>query len=326
MIDGQRLSITTGSLDRLKPLKRSLSTWISSQIPDEILIVDWGNEIPLQESLKEFNDPRIIIAKAEDQRHWHNSKCHNLELQLASGERLLRLDNDCLLKPSFFEKHNLKKGCFFAGNWQTVPTKEDDKRNLTGTLYVHTTDALAVNGYNERLMHYGCEDDDLYDRLTAHGLIRHDIDLSTVEHIPHPDQQRYERLKISPKLPHPMSSTPRDVQNKIANNVRCSLTRMSRIIAANSPWTSKDHMTEWIIERDSPNRLNCKELSKNDTDQIVTYVEEITETKTEVSAPAKTVFNPKTEPPATTQLAGPHGIVVANQSFGRGLPTNVLIK
>ena len=85
MIDGQRLSIATGSLNRLEHLKQSLSTWLIAPEPDEIVVVDWGNEIPLQESLREFNDSRIVIARAEGQRHWQMSKVNNLELLLASA-------------------------------------------------------------------------------------------------------------------------------------------------------------------------------------------------------------------------------------------------
>ena len=261
MIDNQQLSITTGSLDRLEPLRRSLATWLDSPAPDEIVIVDWGNEIPLQESLREFSDPRIIIARAEDQVYWQNSKCHNLELQLASNPLLLRLDNDCLLKPAFFEQHMLQEGCFFAGNWRPVPT--EDKRNLSGTLYIHTAEVLAIHGYNERLIHYGYEDDDLYDRLVAKGLKRHDVNLSTLEHIPHPDQQRYARLKIAPQLSPLRAKTSEQTPDEIASAVRQELVQMSEEIAINSPWTSMDHMTRWQIEETSPNRLRCREIPKD---------------------------------------------------------------
>ena len=256
MIDGQRLSITTGSLDRLEHLRRSLPTWLASPVPDEIVVVDWGNKIPLQESLRDFDDPRLVIARTE-QEHWQNSKCHNLELQLASCPRILRLDNDCLLKPNFFERHPLRESCFFAGNWQPIPT--EDSRNLAGTLYIHTADVLAINGYNERLVYYGNEDDDLYDRLIAGGLRRLDIDLTTLEHIPHSDQQRYARLKIDPELQRQTSNPQSQTRDEIASAIKYNLIQMSRTIALNSPWTSKDHMTWWQIEETSPNHLICKE-------------------------------------------------------------------
>jgi hypothetical protein len=285
MINNQRLSITTGSLDRLEPLKRSLATWLDSPVPDEIVIVDWGNEIPLQESLEEFKDPRIIIARAEDQRYWQNSKCHNLELQLASGEQLLRLDNDYLLKPTFFERHMLKKGCFFCGNWKTVPIEMDDKRNLAGALYAYKSDVLAINGYNERLIHYGCDDDDLYDRLTGRGLKRQDMDLSTLDHIPHPDYRRYARLEIAPRLPRPMASTPSQVRNKIDSRIKYNLTQMSKAIASCSPWTTNDHMTIWQIEKTSPRCLWCKEIAKDEIRGSLDYIEAIPEHEMGISMP-----------------------------------------
>ena len=87
MINGQRLTLTTGSLDRLEHLRKSLATWLAHPEPDEIVIVDWDNEVPLLRSLSDFTDPRIIVARAEGQKYWHNSKCHNLELQLATGSK-----------------------------------------------------------------------------------------------------------------------------------------------------------------------------------------------------------------------------------------------
>ena len=195
MVNGQRLTLTTGSLDRLEHLQRSLATWLKHLELDEVIVVDWGNEVPLLQCLNTFTDPRVVVARAEGQEHWHNSKCHNLELQLASGEQVLRLDSDYLLGPNFFRRHELRSGCFFAGNWQQVAAS-DDKRHLSGAVYAYKSDLLAVNGYNERLRHYGREDDDLYDRLVARGLKRVDLDLSTLDHIPHSHVQRYEHLKI----------------------------------------------------------------------------------------------------------------------------------
>ena len=277
MIDGQRLSINTGSLDRLEPLKRSLATWLASPVPDEIVIVDWGNKIPLQESLSGFDDPRIIIARAENQRYWRNSKCHNLALQLTSGERLLRLDNDYLLKPTFFERHVLKDGCFFCGNWKNIPIEMDDKRNLAGAIYARVDDVLAVNGYNERLIHYGCEDDDLYDRLAARGVMRYDIDLSTMDHIPHPDHQRYEKLEIAPRLPHPIDNTPSQIQSRIASRIKYNLTQMSRAISSTAPWSAEDRMTHWQVEETSTRRLLCREITKPSVNTQLTYTEAIPE-------------------------------------------------
>ena len=273
MIDGQRLSIATGSLNRLEHLKQSLSTWLIAPEPDEIVVVDWGNEIPLQESLREFNDSRIVIARAEGQRHWQMPKVNNLELLLASGERLLRTDNDCLLGTSFFEKHALDDGCFFAGNWKTVQNKEADKSNLAGTIYIHTADALSVNGYNERLIHYGHDDDDLYERLVRKGLKRLDIDLSTLEHLPHSDQQRYERLKIASRVPHPHEKSPKAIHDKIAGQVKHNLIQMNKSIAKSQPWTSRDSMTKWKIERISPNYIVCHEIPGNETNESLAYVD-----------------------------------------------------
>ena len=238
MINNRRVSIATGSLNRLEALRQSLSTWLRTTEPDEIVIVDWNNPIPLQESLKDFDDSRIKISRVIDQSYWQWSKCHNLELQLVSGDILLRLDNDCLLGKDFFDRHPLDPGVFYAGYWDRVPADSHDKIHLAGTVYAYRADLLAINGYNERLVHYGYDDDDLYDRLVKSGLRRLDVDLSTLDHIAHSDQDRLKNIRISPSLSRVTDGM--DVATR-----RLRLTMMNMDSAKRKPWSSRDKMTTW---------------------------------------------------------------------------------
>ena len=114
---------------------------------------------------------------------------------------------------------------------------------LTGTLLVEPRHLLAVNGYNERLIYYGKEDDDLYDRLVASGLRWRDMDLNTIEHIPHSDCLRCTNLNI-----------PTDVKMLIdlrvgACNVKRALTTFSNHILKAQPWTIGDRMTNWDVRQ-----------------------------------------------------------------------------
>lgn len=187
-------------MNRSEFLSRALLTWTALREVDEIVIVDWSSDPPVADQLADvlslWHDPRVKIVRVTDQQHWLHSACHNLEWKIASGHWLLRLDSDNLLHPTFLEHHPLRPNTFWTGNWRTVPPDQDDKRNLTGILLAPRSALAAVNGYNERLVNYGHEDDDLYERLKTAGLEKLDVDLALADHIPHPDRKRYENLAI----------------------------------------------------------------------------------------------------------------------------------
>jgi len=256
MIGELKVVLTTGSMNRLSSLRQSLATWLGLVEVDMILIVDWGSDEPLREALREIRDPRLKILRVIGEKYWCNSRCHNLELRMASNAGLVfRVDNDNLVRRDFFRRHPIDPRGFYAVNWRTVPLEVDDKRNLAGTLLIEPKYLWAVNGYNERLIHYGKEDDDLYDRLTALGLRWHDIELETLEHIPHEDRLRYENLKIAPDVKKLIDPTVYGMDEKGA------LTGLSAYIAKTQPWTIADRMTNWNVTRLDDNYWTCYDLS-----------------------------------------------------------------
>lgn len=243
MINGRRVILTTGSMNRLAPLRLSLQTWLALEEVDIFIIVDWGSDEPLHETLSDVKDPRLLIVRVEDEKFWCNSKCHNLEFRLASNAGILfRTDNDILVQKNFFSKHPLDHRSFYAGNWRTVPKKMDDKRSLTGTLLIDPKYLWVVNGYNERLRLYGAEDDELYVRLAGTGLQRKNLDLETLDHIPHDDQSRYANLPIA---------NPDEIH-------RSDLIAWSEKTTKEQPWTIFDRMTGWSVIRKDTNYWICR--------------------------------------------------------------------
>ena len=238
-------------MNRLPSLQRALRTWLELTEVDKIIIVDWNSDVPLNETLRSVKDPRLHIIKVLGERHWCNSKCHNLEFRLAGNNDLLfRVDSDVLVRKDFFSKHHYDPQGFHSINWRTVIPQVDDKRHLAGTLLIETKHLWTINGYNERLIHYGKEDDDIHNRLLAAGLKWNEIDLDTLDHIPHNDIQRYEHLQIAPLVD-------RLIELKYGPNETSALTRLSNNIMIEQPWTPRDRMTDWIISWETEHYGTC---------------------------------------------------------------------
>jgi hypothetical protein len=234
MINGRKITITTGSKNRLDHLRQALSTWLTLTEVDSIIIVDWESTIPLHDALADFQDPRLHIVRALNQPFWCNAKCHNLELQLVGNTGLLlRLDNDTLVHKNFFTHHPFLENSFYAVSW---PHVLGDKKNLAGTLFIEAAHLSKINGYNERLIHYGCEDDDLYTRLNMAGFTWRMCNIDVLEHIPHDDISRLEHLQIT-----------NDPSISKSHINRAQLTALSQNLALNQPWTCTDRRTLWRV-------------------------------------------------------------------------------
>jgi hypothetical protein len=269
MIDGHTVTIATGSMNRLDHLCKALPTWLARPEADEILIVDWGSEPLLAESLMSFQDRRLRIARVSNCRYWENARCHNLEFRLARGDLLLRLDNDHLLHDDFFAQHPMAPGSFYAGNWRKVPFSESEKRNLSGILWTWREALRTVNGYNERLVHFGVEDDDLYERLAASGLERRDISIWSADHLHHSDVARYRNLRIAAEHPEIVDNSKRswDECRDDFSVAKRQILEISLQENAQRPWTTRDRMTRWVrrdidsrfvmIVEDLPGRTVC---------------------------------------------------------------------
>jgi glycosyltransferase involved in cell wall biosynthesis len=272
-------------MNRSASLRRSLASWSELSEVDEIVLVDWGSKIPLATELR-ITDDRIRIVRVTGRRYWENARCHNLEWRLASGDYILRLDSDYLVARHFINRHPLPSGAFWAGDWRGVPPEADDKRNLTGALFIERQHLRSVNGYNERLTYYGKEDDDLYARLEKSGLRRMRIDLSTMNHIPHSDEERYKHLLIADA--EPLSSNLGSYEWTMQRGfAHCTekidrLLKISTAICLREPWNLDDRMTKWATQRVQspaylyPSRMEvCKECSNGEAleDDVWTVVE-----------------------------------------------------
>ena len=192
------VSVVCGVMNRTAHLQRALPTWLARDEVLEVLVVDWSSAAPLRADQLPL-DARVKIVRVGGQSAWHLTRCCNLGLRLAAGGDVLRLDADVLLGEGFFERHVLEDDRFFYCADRRLARRPDDV-HLSGVIYARRSLFLDAGGYNERLVRYGCDDDDLVVRMRK---IARDLplDYGCLEHVPHGDELRVANQPPEPEVP-----------------------------------------------------------------------------------------------------------------------------
>ncbi len=187
----------TCCMNRNDHLAQTLPTWLVHQEIGEVIIVDWSSEIPVEITLRKagITDPRIRILRVEDEGSWILSHAYNLGFRAATKDKIIKVDSDIILDSEFFSRNTTGVDQLTAGNWRQAKSGQS---HVNGFFVVGRENLLAVNGFNERIVTYGWDDDDLYGRLTNAGVQREDVDPDTISHIDHSDVRRVERPKSTP--------------------------------------------------------------------------------------------------------------------------------
>jgi glycosyltransferase involved in cell wall biosynthesis len=207
------ISAVVCSKNRTKNLEQAVNSWLNIPEIDEIIILDWGSDIPV-----DIKHKKIRLFRVE-QKLWHLTKAYNVAIQLSNGEQILKLDADYVLYPEFLKEHKLQNGMFYTG------ISDYAKTSCQGLLFCWKKDFLKCNGYDERIAAWGYDDSDLTDRLIQLGLISNVINFDLIEHIPHTDLDRVKYYEYN--LPHRMHLICNRNKNKCKSN----------------PWTKKNKMT-----------------------------------------------------------------------------------
>lgn len=198
----QGISIFTCCMNRNDNLRKSLASWVKIPEIDEIVIVDWSSDESLKPIIDAYSDPRIVLARVNNQKFWVLSYAFNLAARLTTRSKILKLDADTKINPGFFQVHNLEPGNFFTGNWRTA--KNDSEKRLNGIIYCYREDFFHVNGYNEYITTYGWDDCDLYGRLESAGLKKQNFLTEHLEHQEHQSRTKNQKVFLSkyPILPN----------------------------------------------------------------------------------------------------------------------------
>ncbi|KAA8492196.1 hypothetical protein FVE85_3634 [Porphyridium purpureum] len=185
-------SLVAVCMNRQSVALQSLPTWLEVQGVDEIIVVDWSSDPPLEEVLGKLveKDPRVHIVRVENEPHWVLSRAFNLGMSLVTRPIVLRVDCDYKLEPDLLEKHAVKADdrVFYSGNWRNA--KNENEVHLNGMVIAPKAAVWKVMGYDERIQTYGWDDEDFYSRLEEAGYARQDIKYGSLHHVEHGDKAR----------------------------------------------------------------------------------------------------------------------------------------
>lgn len=175
-----KISAVCCCMNRVKNLIMCLKSWVQFDEIQEIIIMDYGSDPPIKDI--SYKDKRIVQYRY-DAEYWHLTKAYNIAIQLAKYDIILKLDTDYYLHKNFFHYHKLYPKTCIVGN------KEYDC-SLNGFLMIYKTDFININGYNENIINYGYDDDDIKNRLKKNNIKLCNINHRFITHIKHNDDER----------------------------------------------------------------------------------------------------------------------------------------
>jgi len=177
-----RLTWITTCKGRLEHLKQTLPRVVDQ--PDLAwVVVDFSCPDGTADWVRTHH-PQVTIVEAAGEPGFSAPRARNLGAAAARTEWLGFFDADVLLAADFSAAllPLLRPGCFFRPTPVTPPT--------WGSVICHAHDFAAVGGYDEAMVGWGGEDDDLYARLLLGGLKAQGFPASFVGAIEHDDAAR----------------------------------------------------------------------------------------------------------------------------------------
>lgn len=185
----RRVSLITAIKDRAESLESALATWINIRGISQIIIVDWSSRDTSIIEKVARQDPRVLVARVENQIFFNHTRTKNLGVNLSDGEIIVITDADIMIHPrlrGLFSILNANDKLFYRG-W--IP-------GGYGTMVVCRQMFHAVGGYDERMEGWGGSDDDLYLRLTLQGFRFAYIPEELLSHIEHSEEARHVNMMI----------------------------------------------------------------------------------------------------------------------------------
>jgi hypothetical protein len=175
------LSIVVTCMGRLDHLRQTIPSLIRQDSGVEIVLVDWSCP-DLCGAYASEHWPGVRVVKVPGQKQFHKSAALNAGARVASAPWLAILDADMIASSEFFE--NLRSGL----RPDVLLGLADDR--LTGFLACKRDGFDRTGGYDERMVGWGFEDDDMRRRLLEQGLRLEALPAGSIQVIPHDDESR----------------------------------------------------------------------------------------------------------------------------------------
>lgn len=191
------VTLVTACMNRQANLLKVLPSWLATTA-DEVIIVDWSSTEPVLPMVAGFADPRIRVLRVEGEPRWILTHAFNLALRTASRETIYKLDCDIEVQPDFIEVNHLERGEFVRGYWRAaIEAGSEDQKYTNGTFGAFKRDLQAVGYFDERILTYGWDDSDLYQRLSHdRGLAGRLVNLDSLRHIEQEERQRLANQEV----------------------------------------------------------------------------------------------------------------------------------
>ena len=188
--------------------------------PVEIVIIDYGDQPPLEPILEELRSAllpgnKLVVKTYRKREHYHMGHARNLSLRASTGEYIIIGASDIFLNSSFF--HAVRE--------EFSKTDATYLRSMTtgyiGVLACKRNALLAIGGWDERFEFYGPEDKDVLHRLDRNGakIGYYDLD-ALITMIRTPDHEKTANYRL-PLSKQEMSALGREIlmENDAANRI-----------------------------------------------------------------------------------------------------------
>lgn len=194
------VSLAAVCMGRHETVKKTIPAWLAVEDVNEIIVVDWSSDPPLETALRGIpGGERIKIIRVNAEPKWVLSRAYNLAINATSYSHVIRTDCDYHLQTNFVKAHKTliaepseeekRSGKhYFAGNYNLA--RNENEVHLNGAVFIRRKDFLAIGGYDERIQTYGWDDEDLYNRLGTAGFKKMNISYDHVSHVSHDNTGR----------------------------------------------------------------------------------------------------------------------------------------
>lgn len=186
---GEGVSLVTCCMNRNKNLLLALPTWLELDEIDEILIVDWSSQVPVARTLEKagIRDSRIQIIRVDSEDRWILTYAFNIGFRASNFDKVVKVDSDIQLSKDFFRRNKLSGKSFIAGDWRLAKKGQE---YTNGFFYAFRETLIRIGGFNEFIITYGWDDEDIYHRLEQDGNIKIPVALETLYHLHHEESER----------------------------------------------------------------------------------------------------------------------------------------